>query len=98
MVSDPVVGQRVSSPVTVAGTANVYEATVTLRLLDASGREIATRFTTATCGSGCRGTWSVTVPYRLDRTQRGTVQVYQVSAEDGSPEHIVDVPVVLAAR
>jgi hypothetical protein len=98
VVSDPIVGQRVSSPVTVAGTANVYEATVTLRLLDASGREIATRFTTATCGSGCRGTWSVTVPYRLDRTQRGTVQVYQVSAEDGSPEHVVDVPVVLTAR
>ena len=54
VVSDPVLGQRVSSPVTVAGTANVFEATVTLRLLDASGREIATRFTTATCGSGCR--------------------------------------------
>jgi hypothetical protein len=51
VVSDPVVGQRVSSPVTVAGTANVFEATVTLRLLDASGREIATRFTTVTCGT-----------------------------------------------
>jgi hypothetical protein len=48
VVSDPVVGQRVSSPVTVAGTANVFEATVTLRLLDAPGREIATRFTSAT--------------------------------------------------
>ena len=75
----------------------MFEATVSLRLLDASGREIATRFTTATCGSGCRGSWSVSVPYRLNRTQPGTVQVYAVSAEDGSPQHIVDVPVVLAA-
>ena len=97
VVSDPVVGQRVTSPVTVAGTANVFEATVTLRLLDASGREIATRFTTATCGSGCRGTWSVSVPFRVGRTQRGTVQVFQVSAEDGSATHIVNVPVVLVA-
>lgn len=97
VVSDPVVGQRVSSPVTVAGTANVYEATVSLRLLDASGREIATRFTTATCGNGCRGTWSMSVPFRVGRTQRGTVQVYQVSAEDGSREHVVNVPVILAA-
>jgi hypothetical protein len=38
VVSDPVVGQRVSSPVAVAGTATVFEATVSLRLLDASGR------------------------------------------------------------
>jgi hypothetical protein len=97
VVSDPVVGQRVSSPVTVTGTANVFEATVSLRLLDASGREIATRFTTATCGSGCRGSWSVSVPYRLARTQRGTVQVYEVSAQDGSRQHIVNVPVMLAA-
>jgi Immunoglobulin-like domain of bacterial spore germination/Sporulation and spore germination len=97
VVSDPVVGQRVSSPVTVAGTANVFEATVSLRLLDASGREIATRFTTATCGSGCRGSWSVSVPYRLGRTQRGTVQVYEVSAKDGSRQHVVNVPVMLSA-
>jgi len=97
VVSDPVVGQRVSSPVTVAGTANVFEATVSLRLLDASGREIATRFTTATCGSGCRGSWSLSVPYRLARAQRGTVQVYEVSAEDGSSQHVVDVPVTLSA-
>lgn len=97
VVSDPVVGQRVSSPVTVAGTANVFEATVSLRLLDASGREIATRFTTATCGSGCRGSWSVSVPYRLSRTQSGTVEVYEVSAKDGSRQHVVNVPVMLAA-
>jgi hypothetical protein len=97
VVSDPVVGQRVSSPVTVAGTANVFEATVTLRLLDSSGQEIATRFTTATCGSGCRGSWSVSMSYRLGRTQRGTVQVYEVSARDGTRQHVVNVPVVLAA-
>jgi hypothetical protein len=97
VVADPVVGQRVSSPVTVSGTANVFEATVTLRLLDAAGREVATRFTTATCGSGCRGSWSVSVPYRLGRTQQGTVQVYEVSAEDGSRQHVVNVPVVLVA-
>jgi Immunoglobulin-like domain of bacterial spore germination len=75
----------------------VFEATVSLRLLDASGREIATRFTTATCGSGCRGSWSVSVPYRVGRTQRGTVQVYEVSAQDGSRQHVVNVPVMLAA-
>jgi hypothetical protein len=97
VVTSPLIGQRVSSPVTVAGTANVYEATVNVRILDAAGRELAARFTTATCGSGCRGDYSTTVSYRLTREQPGTVQVYEVSAMDGSQLHVVDIPVVLAA-
>src|SRR5438128_6438974 len=32
-VESPAIGQRVSSPVTVSGTANVFEATVSLRIL-----------------------------------------------------------------
>ena len=43
VVLDPVIGQRVTSPITVAGTADVFEATVNVRLLDAAGRQIATR-------------------------------------------------------
>lgn len=97
VVLDPVIGQRLTSPIRVTGTANVYEATVSLRLLDASGAEIATRFTTATCGSGCRGSYRTDLPYRSRREQRGTLQVYEVSAEDGSPLNVVDIPVVLAA-
>jgi len=93
----PVIGQHVSSPVTVTGTADVFEATVSVRILDAAGNEIATRFTTATCGTGCRGDYSTTVPYRLGHEQRGTVEVYEVSARDGSRINVVDIPVILAA-
>jgi hypothetical protein len=39
----------------------------------------------------------VSVPYQLGHTQRGTVQVYEVSARDGTRQHVVNVPVVLAA-
>src|SRR6266542_3756135 len=97
LVSSPLIGQRVSSPITVAGTANVYEATVSVRILDAAGAEIATTFTTATCGSGCRGDYSVAITYRMPREQRATVQVYEVSAENGSRIHVVDIPVTLTA-
>jgi hypothetical protein len=97
VVTSPLIGQRVSSPVVVAGTADVFEATVSVRVLDAAGNELAARFTTATCGSGCRGDYSTTVSYRLTREQPGTVQVYEVSARDGSKVHVVDIPVVLAA-
>jgi hypothetical protein len=97
VVTDPVIGQRVTSPVNVAGTANVFEATVSIRVLDAAGSEIATTFTTATCGSGCRGEYSVGVSYQLTREQRGTIEVYEASAEDGSHLHVVAIPVILAA-
>ncbi|MCW3817386.1 GerMN domain-containing protein [Micromonospora sp. DR5-3] len=95
VVTAPSVGDRVTSPVTVTGTADVFEATVSARVLDPAGREIGTAFTTATCGSGCRGDYRIRVGYRLDRTGPGTIEVYEVSARDGSRVNVVAVPVVL---
>jgi hypothetical protein len=89
-------GDQVRSPISVAGTANVFEATVSIRILDASGSPVGTAFTTATCGSGCRGDYSTAVTYRISSEQRGTLQVYEVSAEDGSPIHLVEIPITLA--
>ena len=96
VVTGPTVGQRVTSPLTVTGTADVFEATVSLRVLDAGGREIATAFTTASCGSGCRGDYRAVVTWRAAREQAGTVEVYEVSANDGSRVNVVRVPVRLA--
>jgi hypothetical protein len=96
VVTSLVIGQRVTSPVTIAGTANVFEATVSIRILDAAGTPVATTFTNATCGTGCRGDYSAVVSYRVAAEQPGRVQVYQVSPEDGSPTQLVDLPVRLA--
>ncbi|MEW2386266.1 Gmad2 immunoglobulin-like domain-containing protein [Micromonospora sp. NPDC047707] len=98
VVTTPLIGARVTSPVTVTGTADVFEATVNVRVLDAAGREIATTFTTATCGTGCRGDYRVAVNYRVDREQAGTVEVYEVSPADGSRTKVVAVPVRLTPR
>ena len=46
--------------VTFTGTANTFEATVELRLLNPAGTVVRKTFTTATCGSGCRGDWTHT--------------------------------------
>ena len=94
-VDSPSVGQQVSSPVRVSGTANVFEGTVNVRILDANGREIARAFTTATCGSGCRGDYAVSVKYHVDHQQSGTIEVLDYSAQDGSPQDAVDIPVIL---
>jgi hypothetical protein len=95
LVEGPVIGAKVGNPVTVTGTANVFEATVSLRILDQAGQVVANTFTTATCGTGCRGDYRVSVPYAVDRTQPGTIEVFESSAKDGSAINVVDIPVIL---
>jgi hypothetical protein len=96
VVLDPVIGQRVTSPITVTGTADVFEATVNARLLDAAGRQIAAAFTTASCGSGCRGDFRIRLPYRSGGGRAATVEVYWVSPKDGKSLDVVAVPVHLS--
>jgi hypothetical protein len=96
VVLGPATGADVSSPLLVYGSANVFEANVTVRILGESGNELARTFTTATCGSGCRGTFSLNVPFRVARAQMGTVVVSDDDADgDGRPSHEVTVPVRL---
>ena len=95
-VQSPVIGAQVGNPVTVSGTADVFEATVSVRILDSAGHEIARTFTTATCGTGCRGDYSVTIPYSVPRTQPGTIVVFESSAKDGQPVNVQQIPVTLA--
>jgi hypothetical protein len=95
-VRSPVIGARVTSPVTVSGTADVFEATVSVRIGDSAGHEIARTFTTASCGTGCRGDYSVTVSYSVPRTQPGTIEVFESSAKDGQPVNVQLIPVTLA--
>lgn len=97
LVESPTIGERVSSPVSIGGTADVFEAVVSMVILDRHGRTVASTFTMATCGTGCRGTYATDVRYDVATTQPGTIRVYEVSAKDGSPIHVVDIPVTLTA-
>jgi hypothetical protein len=95
VVESPQLGSRVSDPVTVSGTADVFEATVSIRILDASGHEIARTFTQAACGTGCRGDFSASLGYQISSEQQGTLEVFENSAKDGSPINVVSIPVTL---
>jgi germination protein M len=96
-VESPAIGDTVSSPVEVSGTANVFEANVTAKLLDANGKELVSRFTTATCGTGCRGDFTVELPYQSAVEQQGTLVVHDDDADgDGKPSHEVRIPVVIS--
>jgi len=95
LVESPVVGEQISNPVTISGTADVFEAAVSVRILDENGNEIARTFTTATCGTGCRGDYSVSVAYTVDHEQVGSIEVLDYSAKDGSAENVIAIPVIL---
>ncbi len=79
----------------VTGLANVFEAQFTLRLLDRNGRFLISRSVTATCGSGCWGTFGVTLVYHVATAQWGTLRVFDRSERDGSVIAMRDYPVWL---
>jgi hypothetical protein len=104
VVESPYPEETVDETFTVTGTANVFEANVSYRILDGDGFEVEYRaldadgnevdpgFTTATSGSGTRGTYSFTVEL-IQETDFVMIEVFQASAEDGRPMDVVQVPV-----
>ncbi len=95
VVAAPAVGARVTSPMRVAGTANVFEAVVSIRVRDAAGHLLVDTRTRATCGTGCRGTYTALVSFRVTVPTPAELQVFEVSAKDGSPIHVVRIPLTL---
>jgi spore germination protein GerM len=96
-VAKPASDSSVTSPVTVAGTANVFEANVSVEVLNANGDVVGKTFTTASCGTGCRGTYSVQVSFKAAKAQSGTIVVHDDDAAGtGTPPHEVRVPVMLS--
>lgn len=94
-VDRPVYGAAIGNPARVTGTSNVFEATSLVSILDGDGRVIAETVVTATCGTGCRGTFDVTLRYDVPAAEWGTLRVWAGSAVDGSPIHVRDYPVWL---
>ena len=96
LVEHPSIGQASRAAVTVSGSANVFEANVTVRVLDAGGTELARDFTTATCGTGCRGTFSIAMDFEVTHEQAGTIVISDDDAAGtGKPPHEVRIPVTL---
>ncbi len=78
-----------------AGNADVFEATFRVRVVDAGGKTLVDQQVMASCGSGCRGTFSTTVDYVVGKGQWGTLRAYDLSAKDGTPENVREYPVWL---
>jgi hypothetical protein len=95
LVESPLAGTAVSSPLEARGTANTFEATFSFEIKDSSGEVIVGDFVTATSGSGTRGTFSFAQPFVVEEDQEGTLVIFELSAEDGSRTHEVEIPLTL---
>jgi sporulation and spore germination protein/immunoglobulin-like protein involved in spore germination len=87
-VDRPAFGAAIGNPARVAGSADVFEATFRVTILDGAGNSLADQRVMATCGTGCRGTFDVKVTYAISKAQWGTLRVWDGSAKDGSPENV----------
>jgi hypothetical protein len=97
-VDRPAYGAAIGNPAHVTGSADVFEATFRIAILDGSGKVLADQQAMATCGTGCRGTFDTTVAYAVAKAQYGTLRVYEPSAKDGTPVNVRDYRVWLTPK
>ncbi len=93
-VLTPTDGTVVSSPFTVTGCGNTFEASYSWRVVLADGTVVDEGFGTMTCGSGCVGTF--TEELTVTGSGPATLVVYENSAEDGSEVNVTEVQIVLS--
>jgi len=93
VVYSPLRGGTVTRDVAVTGMARAFEATVSWRLRDSGGREVAKGFTTASEGSSAVwGTYEFRAPVPASVSGNVTLEVYEASARDGSDTNKVAIP------
>ena len=92
LVDKPAPFATVSGMLRVSGTADVFEATFRARVVAGSFHRTLT--VTATSGSGTRGTFAFSVALPAG-SARGTLTVWDASAENGAALHTVSTPLVV---
>lgn len=92
-VTAPAANQTISNPFEIKGTARVFEATVSYRLKDASGKVLASGFTNASEGAPGRGDFQTKVGFTSSGPGQGQLEVFETSMKDGSDINKVIIPV-----
>jgi hypothetical protein len=93
LVESPVPGERVSSPLTVSGISNTFEATVRYSITDPEGLILEEGFTTASAGNGVWADFSISVDFTSERAGLGAVITWEDSADTGQQVNVYEVPV-----
>ena len=93
LVESPLPGETVSSPITVRGTSNTFEATMRVEIRR-DGKVLVAETVTASSGSGERGTYEATLDAGATPGPI-TLVAFEPSAENGQPIHQVEIPLTL---
>ena len=94
-VDRPAWGAALLNPGRVTGLANVFEGQFRIALLDRNDKVLVDTPVVASCGSGCWGTFDVTLSYHVSRAQWGTLRVWDISEHSGKPVAVREYPVYL---
>ena len=95
LVESPLPYEIVKSPLRATGTANTFEATFNYELVDPTGKIVAKHFVTATSGTGTRGTFDFTAPFKIAEDGFGKLVVFELSAKDGSRVNMAEIPLAM---
>lgn len=95
LLESPSYGDTVRSPMRVVGSANTFEATFYVRLVGPQGRVLAQAQVHAASGSGTRGRFDATLPFRLAHAGIGTLSIYVLSAKDGTRVRVSQINLLL---
>lgn len=98
-IDTPRAGQSVGNPITISGRARVFENTFQYALKDNSGKVLYQDFgMTSASEAGQFGNYTVKIPVPLNAPRELWVEVYELSAKDGSLANSHAVPVILNAE
>jgi hypothetical protein len=93
-VDEPLGGDPVTSPVQVRGRVAAFEATFKITIFDAAGATIAD-VTGMSSEGQTLAPFEVEVPFTVTQETDACLWVYEASARDGQPIHVLQVPVRL---
>ena len=94
-IDSPAWGGTLPNPARVTGIANVFEAQFAAEVVASDGTVLAQRTVSASCGTGCWGSFDVAIPYQVKQVELGWVTVYDLSPKDGTRENVGSYPVTL---
>jgi Immunoglobulin-like domain of bacterial spore germination/Sporulation and spore germination len=92
LVESPTVGQTVTSPLQLSGSANTFEGSFQVELR-AGGRRLLKSTVKASSGSGTRGAFVASARFHAAHSAGGVLLAYSRSAASGCPTDVVRIPV-----
>jgi nucleoid-associated protein YgaU len=91
-VRQPLAYDIVDDPIMVCGIGTGFEGQIVARVLDSGGTQIA-KVPVRAGGTGIWGNYSATLATGVPATAQGTLEVFEISQEDGSELNSIVVPI-----